>query len=195
MRTVDIRRDRDELRVLMVPGLGGSGPRHWQSVWQEIHPEYERVVQRDWTKADLRQWADAVSDAIEAHSGPVLLAAHDFGCLAAVHAARDIASKIYGTLLVAPADPARWGFEKELLGARLHRDWILLASHDDSVMRFERARGWADRWSCRFIDVDNAGHLNAGSGHGAWPAGHWLLAQLRADLQASRAPVEAALAA
>ena len=38
----------EHLRVLLVPGGGGSGPDHWHSHWEALDPRVERVVQRDW---------------------------------------------------------------------------------------------------------------------------------------------------
>jgi len=34
--------------VLLVPGIGNSGPGHWQSMWQAKHSDVGRVIQRDW---------------------------------------------------------------------------------------------------------------------------------------------------
>jgi predicted alpha/beta hydrolase family esterase len=34
--------------VLIIPGLGDSGPQHWQTLWEASHPEYRRVQQSDW---------------------------------------------------------------------------------------------------------------------------------------------------
>ncbi|HKU44709.1 MAG TPA: alpha/beta hydrolase, partial [Polyangiales bacterium] len=33
--------------VLIIPGLGGSGPQHWQTRWEQLHG-YRRVEQREW---------------------------------------------------------------------------------------------------------------------------------------------------
>ncbi len=33
--------------VLLVPGIGNSGPAHWQSLWEAKHPAVARVMQRD----------------------------------------------------------------------------------------------------------------------------------------------------
>ena len=30
--------------ILIVPGWSGSGPSHWQTIWEREHPEYRRVV-------------------------------------------------------------------------------------------------------------------------------------------------------
>ncbi|HJR23337.1 MAG TPA: alpha/beta hydrolase, partial [Dongiaceae bacterium] len=36
--------------VLIITGLGGSGPEHWQSLWQARLPDARRVEQADWDK-------------------------------------------------------------------------------------------------------------------------------------------------
>jgi uncharacterized protein len=182
MRTIQVRRDRTELRTLIVPGLQGSGPLHWQSLWQEEHPEYERVVQGDWCSADLDRWAAAIIATIAEHSGPVLLVAHSYGCLAAVHAGARLAHRIRGGLLVAPPEPARFGAEAALRGLEAGPRWVVVASRNDSWMRFERARSWAAAWTARFVDAGAAGHINADAGFGEWPAGERLLEQLRGEV-------------
>ena len=40
--------------ILIVPGLRGSGPRHWQSWFEKRLPNCKRVMQQDWDKPDLR---------------------------------------------------------------------------------------------------------------------------------------------
>lgn len=179
MRTNYARRNRTELRTLMVPGLRGSGPLHWQSLWQEVHPDYERVVQPDWMTPDLDAWAAALVTHIDAHSGPVLLAAHSFGCLAAVRARGLRRERIAGALLVAPADPRRFGVEHRVADAELDAAWVVVASRNDPWMGFEDARRLAAGWSCRFVDAGHAGHINADAGYGEWPAGERLLSRLR----------------
>jgi predicted alpha/beta hydrolase family esterase len=47
------------MRTLIVPGLNGSGPGHWQTLWEEKYG-YKRVEQRDWEKPDLLEWIYSV---------------------------------------------------------------------------------------------------------------------------------------
>jgi uncharacterized protein len=42
--------------VLIIPGLGDSGPRHWQSLWEASHPEYRRVRQTEWERPRCSDW-------------------------------------------------------------------------------------------------------------------------------------------
>ena len=34
--------------IIIVPGLGGSGPMHWQTRWQKRLSTAKRVHQKDW---------------------------------------------------------------------------------------------------------------------------------------------------
>src|SRR5262249_6082390 len=94
--------------VVIVPGLGGSGPEHWQSAWAARLPRATRVVQRDWDRPDRELWLQALRQAIEAAGAPVVLVAHSLGCALVAHAAARwpalITRPVRGALLVAPAD-------------------------------------------------------------------------------------------
>jgi hypothetical protein len=42
--------------VLLIPGLWNSGPQHWQTHWEVKHPDWRRVQQRDFNRADRDEW-------------------------------------------------------------------------------------------------------------------------------------------
>jgi predicted alpha/beta hydrolase family esterase len=195
MRTRDYPNDRAGLRTLIVPGLLGSGPQHWQSLWQEEHPEYERVVQQDWCVAALDVWARAIVRQIAVFSGPVVLVAHSFGCLAAVRATALAPARIRGALLVAPANPARFDVEPLIPRQRLAHPSILVASRNDPWMPYGDAACWSRRWGSRFVDAGNAGHINVPSGYGHWYEGEQLLDELRAEVLHGRSSNVVSLAA
>jgi predicted alpha/beta hydrolase family esterase len=182
MRTLDYFGDRNGLRTLIVPGLLGSGPQHWQSLWQEEHPEYERVVQKDWCTANLEHWAISIVRQINVFSGPVVLVAHSFGCLAAVLATELAPTMVRGALLVAPANPAKFDVEPLMLRLRMGCPSILVASRNDPWMPYGDAVSWARRWGSRLDDAGNAGHINVPAGYGNWFEGEELLAELRAEI-------------
>src|ERR1700727_2376335 len=50
-------------RVLLVPGLGNSGPAHWQSLW-EPRDGYLRVQQRDWDHPVYSEWIGPLERAV-----------------------------------------------------------------------------------------------------------------------------------
>lgn len=164
--------------TLIVPGLHGSGPDHWQTWLEARIPRARRVLQDDWATPDLPRWAAQVEKAIEASSGRIVIVAHSFGCLAASVACAAHRDRIAGALLVAPADPAKFGVGKLLPAEHLGYPCVLVASRNDPWVALSTARAWAGRWGSRFVDAGEKGHINAESGFGAWFEGHALWAQL-----------------
>ncbi|WP_439535559.1 RBBP9/YdeN family alpha/beta hydrolase [Methyloversatilis sp.] len=166
--------------VLVVPGLNGSGPAHWQS-WIEALIGAQRVEQDDWTRPDIDLWSARVEQAIVAQARPVWLVAHSFGCLASMVAASRQADRIAGALLVAPASPDKFGITARIPDTPFPFPTVLAASRNDPWMTFMSAMHWADRWGARLVDLGEAGHVNTESGHGPWPAGLELFSQLQAS--------------
>ncbi len=164
--------------VLIVPGLRNSGPVHWQSLWQLKHPEYVRVMQQDWGAPHLDDWTAVLDRAIRAACGKAFLVAHSFGCLAAVKRASEQADDVAGVLLVAPADPGKFGLMDSLPQRELDVPTVLVASRNDPWLSFEKARALAGNLGSGFIDLGAAGHINGESGYGAWPEGERLLDRL-----------------
>ena len=56
-------RSRD-VDILIIPGLGGSGPDHWQSRWQAKLPNAFRVEQTDWDHPDAADWTARILAAV-----------------------------------------------------------------------------------------------------------------------------------
>lgn len=170
------------LAILTVPGLHGSGPGHWQSLWEGRFAGWRRVEQHDWARPSLHLWAERVADAVAQRraSAPrgVVLVAHSFGCLAVLHQAAVDPTGIAGALLVAPADPDRFGVAPLLPTYRLPFPTVLVASRDDPWMAQRTAFSWGTLWGSELHDAGSIGHINADSGLGMWPAGLALLGTL-----------------
>ncbi|AYH42924.1 alpha/beta hydrolase [Azoarcus sp. DN11] len=179
--------------TLIVPGFHGSGPEHWQTWLEQRLPDARRVRGIDWEAPVLARWAAAVRREIDESPHSVWLVAHSFGCLASVVAAADRPERVAGALLVAPADPARFGplgLQEETPGpiddlgpwlpqGQLGFPCAVIASTNDPWVRLTVAAYWADRWGARFINIGAAGHINVDSGFGAWPFCHDLLAGMQ----------------
>ena len=174
--------------VLIVPGWGDSGPEHWQSLWEQAHPDFRRVAQRDWLYPICHEWVETLSAAIQSAGAPVVLVAHSLGCLAIAHCARDASlpdRSIRGALLVAPPDVERPDFPPVLEGfapiprERLPFRTIVAASRNDPFSDFARAEALAAAWGSQLVDVGEHGHINADAGFGPWPLGERLLETLR----------------
>jgi len=93
--------------TLLVPGLGGSGPQHWQSLWRQSRPGCSLVRQINWNLPDYQVWLTGLDAAIRACPAPPIVVAHSLGCALVAHwatqttAAEDL---VQGALMVAPAD-------------------------------------------------------------------------------------------
>jgi predicted alpha/beta hydrolase family esterase len=167
-----------DVHVIIVPGLHDSGPTHWQSRWQRRHREFSRVRQDDWDHPHLGAWAARLDQVRASDPRPALLVAHSFGCLTAAHSIARNSGNLAGALLVAPADPVKFGVAEQLPALPLACPSIMVSSANDPWMRAEAAAAWAARWSSELVEGGRLGHINADSGLGDWPAGTALLRRL-----------------
>lgn len=167
--------------TLIVPGLRNSGPSHWQTWFETQLPATRRVVQDDWEKTCLSDWAARVREEIDALDDELWIVAHSFGCLASVAAGLARPQRIRGALLVAPADPERFGEPTALLEEKLPFPSLVVASSNDPWVKSSVAEHWARQWGSDLLNIGAAGHINVDSGHGPWPQGLHLFQQLQAS--------------
>ncbi|MDQ0107284.1 hypothetical protein SAMN05660909_01021 [Chitinophaga terrae (ex Kim and Jung 2007)] len=173
-----------ELQVLTLPGLNGSGPVHWQTIWENILPGVARVEQSDWNQPVCSEWVATLEENVAAAGPQVVIAAHSLGCVTLAHWAAQTKLKIRGALLVAPADAERPGFPEAAKGfapiplLKLPFASIVVASTNDPYCQLERAVWFASQWGGRFVNVGAKGHINSESGLGEWREGQHLLQEL-----------------
>jgi predicted alpha/beta hydrolase family esterase len=180
-------------RLLIVPGLHDSGPAHWQTWLERSAGPAQRVRQQRWDEPDLVRWSARIGSTLaHAGPGPWIAVAHSFGVLALVHhLAQSGPGPLAAALLVAPADPARFGIAERLPHDGLPCPATLVASQTDPWMAFAEAQRWAARWRCPLVNLGAAGHINAEAGFGPLPfARQWVLAARRRAIRAARAPAE-----
>ncbi len=171
--------------IVIVPGWRDSGPGHWQSLWAESLPDAVRVVQDDWVSPVKTAWVAAIGRTILAQPGPVVVAAHSLGCIATTHLPSDVARKIQGALLVAPADPERRGVLADFAPVPyqpLPYRSIVVASNNDPFCPVRTAGAYARSWGSELVRLQNAGHINIEAGFGPWPLGLALLQSLTGAL-------------
>jgi uncharacterized protein len=174
-------------RVLIVPGLGNSGPEHWQSLWEARHG-YLRVQQRDWDHPVCSEWIGSLDRAVREAGGGVFIAAHSLGTLLVTHWLARTKLRIGGALLVAVPDPEAPSFPPQARGfapiSRVRLDClsIVVASTDDPYGDLPFVQQCAGSWGSRLVNIGKAGHINAASGLGEWNEGHRLLEALRAEI-------------
>jgi len=173
--------------VLVLPGWQNSGPRHWQTLWEQQSPIFLRVQQRDWDFPHREWWLERITAEVKQAPAPIVFAAHSLGCIALAHwckAAPGEVGKIKGALLVAPADVDSKDAPKQTKDFSpvphdpLPFPSIVVSSSNDPYLNPERAREIARAWGSRFVDIGAAGHVNGESGLGDWPEGKRLLRHL-----------------
>ena len=173
-----------DLDLIFVPGLGGSGPDHWQTRWRARLPTARSVEQTDWGNPDLDAWTLGVIEACRAALRPTALVAHSLGATIVAHAAaRLAASNVKAAFLVAPPSDDYLSASPLAAFAPTPRAplpfaSLLVASRDDPYGPIEAAAALARDWGADFVDAGLAGHINVDSGHGPWPEGLMSLARL-----------------
>ena len=178
-----------QTRVLLLPGLGDSGPEHWQSYWERGDPSCIRVLQAEWDRPRCKDWCERLESAVQASAAPVVLCSHSSACALVCHwaatAPPSSLAKVRGALLVAPSDPDGPAYPAEPTGfspvpmAPLPFSSTVVASTDDLYVTVERASEYAAAWGSRLVILTAAGHINSASGLGEWPQGRSLLDALR----------------
>ena len=162
-------------------------------LWQaELGPRARAVEQADWDRPDFADWIARLDAAIATSPEPPVLVAHSLSCALVAHWSVQQNHAIAGAMLVAPADvdsdahtPPETRAFRPMPMATLPFHSIVIASSDDPYVDRNRAAAFATAWGSRFVDIGAAGHINTGSGFGAWPLGRLLLDELCAASAAS----------
>jgi uncharacterized protein len=187
--------------VLVVPGWNGSGPEHWQTIWERKYPNFRRVEQRNWTRPSVTEWVEQVDGDVQRTDSPIFFVAHSLGCLAVARwaAAARASGPIAGAFLVAPPWLMAGSQCPEELAAfspmpteRLPFPSMLVVSENDPYLPIQLAYHLGHRWGAQLVEVGRQGHINVASGHGTWPGGEDLLQDFVTDVRGnSIRPIEA----
>ncbi|RUT33076.1 alpha/beta hydrolase [Arsenicitalea aurantiaca] len=176
--------------VLILAGLGGSGPGHWQRRWGERFPHAHFVEHDEWDRPELGPWISTIERAIMMATRPVVVVAHSLAVSALVHTAqRLVDTKVRGAFLVAPPDHESADLPREAAAfGHVPRDPLpfpsmLVASTNDPFCSVERAVDFATCWGSDFHLAGEAGHINLASGHGPWPEGLLMFSRLMQRLE------------
>ena len=176
---------RQDFQYFIVPGLNGSDDQHWQTQWECLNPDWIRIEQDDWSVPDINRWSRRVSQVLDRSSRPPIVVAHSFGCLATIHAITLRDSWVAGVLLVAPAEPKKFGLDVLFESMKIDCTSILVASENDPWMRSHRAQYWAKLWGADLINIGAKGHINVHSNLGKWEQGLDILAELTSSIATS----------
>lgn len=177
---------------LTIPGLGGSGPNHWQTLWERSRHDCERVDLGSRDSPSRNGWVSAIERAVRGADAPIIFVAHSLGCHAVAWWASLLAGEgasglVAGALLVAPPDIDRAVAQPVLSRfapsprVPLPFPSILVASRNDPYASLARQREMAGNWLSDFVEIGEAGHINDASGLGQWHEGQQLLERLCDD--------------
>jgi predicted alpha/beta hydrolase family esterase len=177
-------------KILIVPGLFGSGEGHWQRRWLADMEGSHLVEQEKWDRPCLDEWAERLE--AELAQGPAFIVAHSFGChVTAALARRSSARHVRGAMLVAPCDIGiTRKLHSENLAAvhpaetrKLPFPSVVVGSLNDIYMPFENLTEIAADWGSEVHILGQAGHINIESGYGRWTGGYGIFRQLQARVQ------------
>jgi predicted alpha/beta hydrolase family esterase len=176
--------------ILILPGLGGSEPGHWQVRWAERMATAAIVEQADWDEPGLDDWVDTIDQACRLTTRPVVLVAHSLSVSAVAHAAPRLPDNVRGAFLVAPTDielspvvPAEVVPFRPIPRDPFPFPSMLVASSNDLYCTIDRAVEFATCWGSDFHQAGEAGHINVASGHGPWPEGLLMFTRLMQRLK------------
>jgi len=178
-----------DVDILIAPGLGNSPPDHWQRRWGNRMASARFIEQDNWDRPVLADWIGRIHQEIMFSTRPVVLIGHSLSVAAIVIAARTLAdTKVRGAFLVSPPD-----FEADTIPPEakpfappsdpLPFPSMVVTSTTDPLATVPRARDFAADWGSDFQLAGDAGHINVASGHGPWPEGLLMFAELMKRLK------------
>jgi predicted alpha/beta hydrolase family esterase len=172
--------------ILLLPGIGNSGPGHWQTIWANSDTSMECIEGQDWKRPVCAKWVDNLEAAIRRTGPNTVLVAHSLGCLQVAHWAQSRHTAIRAALLVAVPDPDRPTFPNKALGfsplelKRFAFPSVVVASTNDPYADTDFSLRCADAWGSRLVNIGDQGHISSANGFGDWPQGRALLKELLA---------------
>ncbi|MBC3881925.1 alpha/beta hydrolase [Undibacterium sp. LX40W] len=171
-------------KFIIFPGIGNSGPEHWQSLWEKSGIDAVRVPQRDWNYPVCSEWVDVLEDTVIEAGDSAVIVAHSLACITIAHWASARHTKIKAAFLVAPPNPDGSHFPDAAVGfsplpiTKFNFPSMVVASTNDPYSSIEFSEQCASNWGSKLVNIGDAGHINISSGFGAWSDGFKLLEQL-----------------
>jgi predicted alpha/beta hydrolase family esterase len=179
-----------ETQLLILPGLGNSGEKHWQTFWHKKFKNSIRLIQDNWDEPLREDWIARLNEEVSKLKNPTILVAHSLAVSLVLHWAESNSNKnIIGALLVAPADVDSPEHTPDVIRNfspmpvyQLPFPSIVVASENDPYASFERKQYFAKMWGSDFVNVGQQGHINSDSDLKYWEEGQLILQQLIANI-------------
>lgn len=171
------------IHTVVVPGVGGSEYEHWQSWLQRQLTDCSRVQQSNWNRPILKEWIAQWVKTVAPLQGPLQIVAHSFGCLTSVAALAEypeLAARVKNLVLVAPANPERFGdagfahqsqqhYAEYFHNLSVNVPARMIISDNDPWLNPEDAQLLAQAWNIQPLSLGKVGHINIASGFGPFP--------------------------
>lgn len=178
--------ENQDTKILIIPGLGGSGENHWQSFWLKEFDNSIEVIQDDWNAPKLNNWLNKLNDSILNLDTPTILVAHSLAVSLVLHWCNQYSNpNIKGALLVAPADVDSTAHTPEIVRgfsmmptSKIPFPSIVVASENDEYVNINRAKYFSEKWGSDFINIGHKGHINSDSNLKYWKEGQAILKKL-----------------
>ncbi|MDB2385199.1 alpha/beta hydrolase [Polaribacter sp.] len=178
--------ENQNIKLVIIPGLGGSGEKHWQSFWLKKFDNSIAIIQDNWDAPKLDIWLTRLNDTISKIDTPIILVAHSLGVSLVLHWANEYNNpNIKGALLVAPADVDSPEHTPEIVRnfapmplSKLPIPSIVIASENDEYVSISRAKFFSQKWGSDFINIGTKGHINSDSNLKYWEKGQEILEKL-----------------
>ncbi|MBQ0926198.1 RBBP9/YdeN family alpha/beta hydrolase [Saccharopolyspora endophytica] len=177
-----------EMHVLLVHGMTGAGPWHWQQ-WlagqlRDHDVEVHAPLLPDPDRPDLRRWLPALREELAAvpPEAELVVAAHSCGAALWLHHAAGVGPEHRSAdrvLLVAPPD-TEWDhpdsrditpYPVDATSLRRAAGMTrLVVGTGDAYLPMHRAHALAEDLQVEMDVILDGGHLNTDAGYGPWPA-------------------------
>ena len=177
--------------IVLVPGLRGEVPEHWQERMAAEHPRAVHLPTPGRQQASLADRVATLECVVASVDGPVVLVAHSAGVLVTVHWAARYGTRVEGALLATPPTlaaplPGEYPSLEQLAAegwlpiprTMLPFPSLVVASRDDVLGPIGQVTELAGDWGSELVDLGPVGHLNPASGFGAWRWAEALLDRL-----------------
>lgn len=172
--------------LLIIPGLGDSGEKHWQSYWLKKFSNSTKVIQDNWHEPQLNEWLERLDENIQEIKEPTILVAHSLAVSLVMHwVSKNTNPKIVGAMLVAPADVNSPEHTPDFLRhfspipiQTVPFPSIVIGTENDTYISLERAKELASYWGSDFVNIGQKGHINSDSDLEYWEEGQGFLQQL-----------------
>lgn len=168
--------------IVIVPGLRGHVPEHWQSHLANTFPTAHTVDSSARDPRDLDGRVADLENLVRSLEQPATIVAHSAGVLVTVHWATRHGEGATSALLATPPDlsrplPNAYPTLAELAAGGwlpipqepLPFPSVVAASSNDELGDPRIIRDLAEAWGSDILDLGPVGHLNPASGYGPWP--------------------------